>query len=234
MARYLRDTLTGAVTTVLADDDAAYMTLLAQANKPNRPAYEEVELTNPAVTPHAGSSGGGAGAATIRKFPFAHDTAGLLTGAALYTPTDGDVLLDAWVEIETAWNGTNPMGDLGAFAALGAGIWASYGPQPLNMNRVDAVDSLSGLLIGNQLSSLRDLMAVAMGTTDAGDALYAVAGVAVNFATAPPYGTRLVPSKLVGGVPLKFCVSQDGTKTGANPASTVGAATLYLVTATPV
>lgn len=224
MARYLRDTLTGAVTTVLADDDAAYMTLLAQrqANKPNRPAYEEVELTNPAVTPHAGSGGGGAGAATIRKFPFAHDTAGLLTGAAVYTPTVGDILLDGWIEIDTAWDGTTPLCDFAAF--IGGDTIGLFGDitGPVDMSTVDISDGSQmphGLLTGHGRST---------GQSPSSLLIAMIAAIAPAGAV-----TRVLPAKFTSASPIKVVVSQDGTTIGADPGSTVGAAVLYLVTATP-
>jgi hypothetical protein len=63
MARYLRNTVTGDITTVLDDDDATYGDLLAQRQdgEANRPLHVQVEVTDPAVTPHSGGGGGGGG-----------------------------------------------------------------------------------------------------------------------------------------------------------------------------
>jgi hypothetical protein len=47
------------------------------------------------------------------------------------------------------------------------------------------------------------------------------------------HGSHNVPAKFTAADPIKVCVSQDGTNTGADPASTQGAGVLYLVTATP-
>jgi hypothetical protein len=69
----------------------------------------------------SGGGGGGAGAPVVHKFAFAYDTASLHTGATAYTPAAGDVLLDAWIEIDTAWDGTTPLGDFGAFAGGATG-----------------------------------------------------------------------------------------------------------------
>lgn len=52
------------------------------------------------------------GVSIVRRFPFAFDTASLTTGAPLYTPTVNDILIDGWVEIVTAWDGTTPQGDV--------------------------------------------------------------------------------------------------------------------------
>jgi hypothetical protein len=72
----------------------------------------------------SGHTAGGAGATVVRAFPFAFDAAGLATGLALYTPTAGDKLLDAWLEIDTVWNGTTPLADVGVLSG-GTG-WLKY------------------------------------------------------------------------------------------------------------
>ena len=65
------------------------------------------------------------GAAVIRHFPFTFASSGLFTtGTQLYTPSAGDILLDAWVEIDTIFNGTNPFFDLGTFVSgATTGLW---------------------------------------------------------------------------------------------------------------
>ena len=63
---------------------------------------------------------GGAGQpgdVTLRHFPFAYNTPSLDTGAALYIPTVGDLLLQAWISVGTAWNGTTPKGVVGLFTS---------------------------------------------------------------------------------------------------------------------
>lgn len=70
---------------------------------------------------YIGGGGGGVGAAIVRKFPFAYDTPDLLTGHAVYTPTIGDVLLMAFVRVETLWNGLSPVCDVGAFNGIAHG-----------------------------------------------------------------------------------------------------------------
>lgn len=46
------------------------------------------------------------------KIPFAYNTPNLLTGAPLYIPTPGDILVDAFISVETAWDGIDPVGDI--------------------------------------------------------------------------------------------------------------------------
>ena len=40
-------------------------------------------------------------------------TRGWTNGIAFYTPTVNDVLLDAWISVLTAFDGTTPLGDVG-------------------------------------------------------------------------------------------------------------------------
>ncbi len=183
--------------------------------------------------------GGSAGASIVRAFPFAFDTPNILTGAALYTPTVGDILLDAWIEIDTAWDGTTPLGDFGQFSTQ-FGLYHNLGLGVLDMTLADAPNSGStGLLIsGGSTSSLSELQAVwAVTNTLNVPAIPLVPSPQLFLVTAADPGIsqsgRFWPSKVIVADPIKICVSQDGTNTGADPGSTVGAAVLYLVTATP-
>src|SRR5208282_3596119 len=59
----------------------------------------------------------------VHSFPFAYNTEGLATGYEVgYVPAVGDILLDAWIEIDSPWNGATPKGDLGSFVGGSAGI----------------------------------------------------------------------------------------------------------------
>lgn len=152
-----------------------------------------------------------AGAPVVRAFPFAFDSPNILTGHAVYTPTVGDILLDAWIEIDTAWNGTTPLGDFGEFVGTAQGLFAG-GNGPTGLTTMSGPDTNLvgvGYLAGNNGESLAALSA-------AGSA-----------------GFRVAPGKFTTVDPIKVVVSQDGTNTGADPGSTQGSAVLYLVTATP-
>jgi hypothetical protein len=46
------------------------------------------------------------GSPVTRKFTLAYNSTALTTGHALFTPAIGDVLLDVWVVVTTAWNAT--------------------------------------------------------------------------------------------------------------------------------
>ena len=142
-----------------------------------------------------GSSGSAAGTTIVRHFSFAHNTAGILTGHALYTPTIGDILYDAWVEVDTAWNGTTPLCDVGQFLAVSYGFFAAFGansPFAVDMSLADIVQTGTGLLVQGTNSHLTS------------DLLQAQIG-----GTAPTQ--RFMPAKLTTADPIKVCVSQDGT-----------------------
>ncbi len=53
---------------------------------------------------------GGGGSQTVKRarFPFAFDTAGILTGVVAYTPDAGDILIGTYWSTPTAWDGTTP------------------------------------------------------------------------------------------------------------------------------
>src|ERR1019366_5761168 len=78
-------------------------------------------------------------AQSIKVFPFAYNTPNILTGAALYTPVVGELLFDVWMEIDKAWDGATPFGDVGPFQAgdTGAGWWGWGTVGPIDMTSAD-------------------------------------------------------------------------------------------------
>lgn len=93
---------------------------------------------------------------------FDHTTAGLATGAALYTPTIGDQLIQAWVEFDTAFDGTTPKADFGAFiGGSTSGLAAKYASvldatvvSPAVTNNTNVVSHASvGLPIGLEFAT---------------------------------------------------------------------------------
>lgn len=181
---------------------------------------------------------------TVRRFPFAFDTPGLLTGYEVHTPAVGDILLDAWVEIDEAWDGTTPSADVGTFTAGHTGWFntLSGGADSVDLTQADSTSgspAFAGLLTGTTLSGLRSAQDVLMGADDDSTGIYAVSGAVVNAGATPlsgrtsaHYGNRLVPSKFVTADPIKVVVSQDGKNNGADPGSTQGHGFLWLVMAT--
>jgi hypothetical protein len=166
----------------------------------------------------------------VRKFPFAFDTPNLLTGAAVYTPTIGDILMDAWIQINTPWDGTTPCGDIGSFASGNFGLWG-FGIGPLDMTGQDF--TFDGLQVGNgnvtpQVTPTRGMWSDLLTAANTEGSVQP--GQTVNY-VGP---IRFLPGIFVNADPIKVVVSQDGTTIGASPGPTQGAAVLYLVTVTPI
>jgi hypothetical protein len=152
------------------------------------------------------------GTPLVRGFAVAHGAAGLNNGVALFTPTVGDFLLDAWVEIDTAWNGTTPLGDIGTFGGGHPG-WFAYAVGPIDMTSPDLTGGLDpNLLQGSGVTPGSDLLTVAI--KDLSD-------------------QRTLPAKFTTATPVLFVVSQNGLKGGASPGATTGAAVVYVKTVTP-
>lgn len=161
------------------------------------------------------------GVPRIERCPFAYDTPGLRTGVPIFTPEEGDLLLDVWIEVVTAWNGTNPFADIGSFT-FAAGGWFSSMGSGIDLSHADSENELDGLMrdqstAGNGISS--DL------------SLATVAAIAIN----NHWGTavRTLPATFVAADPIKLVVSQDASATGADPGATQGSGFVYLMVATP-
>ncbi len=187
-----------------------------------------------------GAGGGGGGSPVVRAFPFAFDTPNLLTGADVYVPTIGDILLDAWVEIDTVWDGTTPQGDIGTFVGNIVGLfgyWVSDGAIPLDLNPSQEAQ-------GAGLSAFGPSSLAQIAATSSARSLWQTAAIPATPNPAALFTSRHASEsmqqcqtgigKFTAANPIKVVVSQDGTNTGADPGSTHGSAILYLVTATPV
>lgn len=155
------------------------------------------------------------GTPIIRKFPFAFDTPGLLTGHTVYTPRVGDVLLDAWIEVDTAWDGTTPLCDIGTFVGGPDGVLGSIGAA--------TIWPLDQLTWGPNASWGHGISAPVHNGFDS-----------VSQAQLQTPNIMAVPATIAVANPIKVVVSQDGTNTGGDPGSAQGSAVLYLVTATPL
>jgi hypothetical protein len=174
------------------------------------------ETTTQAIADLAGGGGGSAGSPIVRAFPFAFDTPNLVTGATIYSPAVGELLLDAWIEIDTPWDGTTPKGDLGGRlnASFPAGIWGAYTGEPLDMTKADDFNASSelgdNLFSGNNLGPLSTMAGIATPSSFEWG-LYQVSGANVDLiATPTSSGARIVPIKFTGVNPLKVIVSVDG------------------------
>ena len=153
----------------------------------------------------------GAGSANVEVlgFSFSYSLSGLTAGVAFYTPTVGDILLDAWFEIDTAWNGTTPLGDIGQFLSGNSqGFFGAWGEPPTDMTSADGATNTDTLLWG-QVSGV--------GSGGSSDLAKSI--------TAEARGT---PAKFTTTDPLKVVVSQTGQTGGASPASSAGSAVIFL------
>lgn len=161
--------------------------------------------------------GGAAGVAIVRgPFPFAFDTPNINNGVAIYTPTVGDILLDAWIELDTTFDGTTPLADIGQFSDVTFGLWGGNTVAiPLDTVPDDETGAGTGLLtFGHRLRPTLQL-----------------SNVNGDMSLDTPF--RQVPAKFMSAAPLLLVVSQDGTKGGAAVGGTAGAGNVYLITATP-
>lgn len=174
-----------------------------------------------------------AGVPIVRAFPVVFNTPNISSGgASIYTPTIGDVLLDAWVQIDTPWDGTTPQGDFGTFATDNFG-WFGGTVFAVDMTKQDSLVQVNGLQSGhnNMLGGYSFFQAQALNNVVLGISLQGGAGPGLE--STPGTGSRDLPAKFISTAAIKFVVSQNGASDGADPGSTQGAAVLYLVTATP-
>jgi hypothetical protein len=156
--------------------------------------------------------GGEPGMPTVRKFPFAYNTPGILTGAPLYTPTIGDVLLDAWVAISTLWNGNSPILSIGEFVnGLGSGWGDGPGAAPFQLN----LSSLTDVDIAKSEFSEQSLFVPQGISLQTGQKL---------FADTP--GAGVSRPLFTAANPIKVVVSQSGNAPQAAYAGSSGSATI--------
>ena len=150
----------------------------------------------------------------IKQFQFSHATAGLNTGVVAYTPNIGDILLDCWIEVDTAFNGTTPLADVGDFVGTNTGIFFQ-GVGAVDLTNPDSMLDLGG---GGDLLCRTDS---APAWSD---------GFYTGYANG---NNRLLPARFVANLPLKLVVSTTGAKGGAATGATAGAGVVYFLLGTP-
>jgi hypothetical protein len=141
------------------------------------------------------------------KFSFAYNTPGLNNGLVAYTPAVGEILLNAWIDVTTAFDGTTPKGDIGTFVGVNYGLFSDI-VAALGMNTPSGEDTGAGYSFPDSANTA-SLLAAALGTTMAS-------------------AVRGAPGRFTATNPVKVVVSQDGTLGGTAVGGTAGAATLYL------
>lgn len=164
----------------------------------------------------AGPGGSTAGAARVLgPFQFAFDDAGIEDGIEVWTPAAGDILLDAWIEVDENFTGTTPLGDIGTFTGGQAFGWlaSNNAAADLTVNDVNNTGIDPALL------------------TQGGGP---VTGVYQVTAVSATYNSvRQLPAKFIGATPVKVVVSQNGEVGGAAVGGSAGSGSVYLVVATP-
>jgi hypothetical protein len=179
---------------------------------------------------------GASGAQITRKFPFSLATPGLDAGATIYTPTAGDILHECWVQVDVAFDGTTPFGDVGTFVGANTGLFNGLAAAPLDMTQADTVLAGAGITIGNNGPSMTTLNALldAIGNLSSGPGLNPADLISSASLTSLATVGRVIPAAFPNADPIKVCVSQTGQVGGAAVGGTVGSGVVYLVTSTPV
>ena len=147
--------------------------------------------------------------AKLKVFSFAFDTEGLDTGVVVCTPSVGEVLLDAWVSVVEAFDGTTPLADIGTFVGTNDGLFAAAA-NPVALGTADAAYGGTGFLGGDGATTVSLAGQAAVAATD-----------------------RVVPGRFSAENPLQLVVSQTGAKGGTAIGGAAGSGRLYIVTAVP-
>lgn len=191
-----------------------------------------VEVGVPGPRGPGGGTGDVAHIATTIRFdtPGLSAPSGAIPGVVIYTPTVGDILLDAWVDVDPdyegkAWDAT-AKGDLYLASTAGAsgflGVWGEWnGSGALDMTGNGGVSPnlfngdtgivLTGPGVQHEPTLLELNLANAIGGSDF------------------TQQRRLVPGRFTAAEPIVFVVSSNGTSTGNDPGATQGKATVHLL-----
>ena len=151
-------------------------------------------------------------------FTFHYDTPGLENGLPFFTPTIGDILLDAWFEVDVAFNGgSGALADIGTAVGSAFGLWfgSNYGIFDITSADGDGARNGGGTFNTGLLQNLNGNISSLAGLN------------AVN-------AVRVVPGKFLTADPWKVWVSTNGQAGGGPVGGSAGTASVYIVTATPV
>lgn len=151
----------------------------------------------------------------LYKYDFVYNTANIATGVAVYTPAAGDVLLDAWILVTTAFNAAFKA-DIGTFDGETVGVFGD--PLGSALDLTGAANTFDHISFPKTITEFYPFNLVAR--------MVAVSSSAENGYN--PAGTFLTTD------PLKIVGNQTGAVGGAATGATVGAATLYFIIATPI
>jgi hypothetical protein len=172
-------------------------------------------------------------APVMRGFEIAHNTVGLHSGVEIFTPNAGDLLLDAWFEIDTAWNGTTPRADFGT-STSSYGLFGNVFA-PIDMTQPD-FDLLGDGVVFNS-SNMPLSQQIALINVSSSVELNALPPTQRPLVYTPPAGSSASGFgifRFSAAEPISVWVTQNGQNNSPDPGATQGKATLYLITATPV
>lgn len=142
----------------------------------------------------------------LRSETLTFDTPSFNDGVA-FTETlpVGALILDAWIFVPTAFDGTTPSADIGLFQGAGYtathGIWVTPGTGPIDLSVVDSLQLADGTLSPLQGGSSGPLSQLLQNDGDFG----------------------YLPCRVTNAGPLYVVASQDAVKGGAALDSTQGA-----------
>lgn len=160
----------------------------------------------------APSTTGVTGRAKIVSTTFYYNTPGLTDGIVIYEPKAGDILLDAWVEVQEGWNGIQLV-DINTFVGATTGLyhWFDDAHKP-NLGVADSDGLGGGLLLATSQ-----------------DAANSISGVQSAYNGHYYELNRAIPAKFTGEYPLKIVVSQTGQAGGPDPGATQGRAVAHVM-----
>ncbi len=164
--------------------------------------------TGPWKTEPERTSSGGSQTTNLIRVPFSFDTSSLNVGVDVYAFAAGEYLLQAWIEVITAWDGTTPKGDFGFPDSSPLGILGGQ-------SAVAPMDVQWQEVIG--------------GT----GALYIADAVQGYFPAAAQVGSTNAPLRFTTPQTLQVWVSRDGLSGGTATGGAAGAGAISLLVATP-
>jgi hypothetical protein len=138
--------------------------------------------------------------------PFNFNTPNLNTGISFFIGTLSDILIDVWMEVLTAFNGTTPKADCGFISGLFSN--ANY-LRPLDVTGAD-VATVPGVQWGVRTTFKN-----------------------TGLRSQSMFQLRDAPSRFTGAIGLQVWVSQTGTSGGAAVGGTTGSLQVFIATSTP-
>lgn len=216
----------------MGDQAISQAIVVAQDSLNPGTSIDKLALFNEDGTPFTPSGGSALGSPVIHAIPFAFDTPNLDTGAPLYTPTPGDVLLDVWMiiieEFDNATEFANTYGDIGFFLAAQTGFYYDLLNNGLGvildpasgilLTAADGSVAMLGATVGAELLpaifGTDDLICVVVsndGVPNPGAPAAVTSDVAIDFPLTIATGVNNQVAGSLGGNPEIYTTAADGT-----------------------